>query len=240
MQADLEQRVQNRSNHPLEQTDTRRGLLSKLSIALGFVATTPLTACIPTLDDDDSAIGDDDDAVFTCEETQEDIMGPFHREDAPFRDDLNPNSLTGTPLYIEGRVFSEDCVTPLADAVVDVWHCTSAGDYDNESDEFELRGQVTTDRDGRYAYVTIQPGRYLNGNQYRPMHIHYRIAAADHEELVTQLYFEGDEFIPDDRWATPERSIPLSDDGEGGLVGTFDIVLACWPTAGAPTWGTSP
>jgi protocatechuate 3,4-dioxygenase beta subunit len=208
-------------------TGTRRQVLHQLSVACGFVATSSLAACRPDIveSDDDDAMADDDDAVISCEETEEDILGPFYREDAPFRQDLNPNDLPGTALYIEGRVLRDDCVTPLAGATVDVWHCTSVGDYDNESEEFELRGRLTTDEDGRYAYITIQPGRYLNREQYRPMHIHYFVQAADHDELVTQLYFEGDPFIDDDPWATAARSIPLSDDGEGGLMGTFDIVL---------------
>lgn len=201
-----------------QRAPSRRAFLGSIALA----AAGPLAGCPPGRaggDDDDSATG-------PCLETEPDIQGPFYREDAPFREDLNPNGLSGTPLTIEGRVFGDDCATPLAGAVVDVWHCSEDGAYDNASGDFELRGRVRTDSDGMYVYTTIRPGRYLNGAEYRPMHVHYLVTADDHEELVTQLYFEGDEFIASDPWATAARAIPLSDDGNGGLIGTFDIVLA--------------
>ena len=133
----------------------------------------------------------------------------------------------GVPLSVQGTVFASDCVTPLANATVDIWHADDDGHYDNDTVEFKLRGQVTTNDAGHYEFHTILPGRYLNGSTYRPRHIHYK-ASFTHQndliELTTQLYFEGDEFIANDPWATPTRTIPLTTE-EQGHTGVFDIVL---------------
>ena len=211
--------------HIVTPPPTRRGFLGRATAALGLVAAGSMSGCATRGAGGGAASGGGTDPG-PCVTTGEDILGPFHRDDAPFRQDLNPGDVDGTPLIIEGRVFSEDCTTPLANAVVDVWHCTPDGDYDNDTSAFELRGRIRTDASGYYVFSTVQPGRYLNGAELRPMHIHYRVEAEDHVELVTQLYFAGDEFIDSDPWATEERAVPLTDDGDGGLVGTFDIVLA--------------
>ena len=73
------------------------------------------------------------------------------------------------------------------------------------------------------------PGRYLNGNQYRPSHIHFRVTAPDHVELVTQLYFQGDPYIPIDPWANdPDavlRILPFVEEN-GVKILTFEIILS--------------
>ncbi len=150
----------------------------------------------PTDDDDDSSsVDDDDDSAdpAACEPTEDNIEGPFFREEAPVREDLNVFDDAGEPLQIEGRVLDPDC-QPLVGAEVEVWHCAPTGDYDNESDAFEWRGRAFTDDQGRYRFQTVVPGRYLNGDEYRPAHVHYKVHAEGHESLTTQLYFEGDPY----------------------------------------------
>lgn len=161
--------------------------------------------------------------------TSDDVLGPFYREAAPERTNLNVNSDPGTPLTISGTVFGVDCVTPLANATLEVWHADDSGAYDSSTSDFEFRGTVGTDSDGRYQFTTIVPGQYLNGSQYRPSHIHFKVNADGHKEVITQLYFAGDPFIGNDPWGSDsdaeERIIPLIDDGSGNMSGVFDIVL---------------
>lgn len=161
--------------------------------------------------------------------TTEDILGPFYRENAPFRTNLNIKNETGTSLAIAGTVFGKDCLTPVADATLDIWHADSSGEYDNNSAEFNFRGKVKTGADGKYQFTTLFPDRYLNGSTYRPSHIHFRITARKHKELVTQLYFSGDPYIDSDPWASheeaDERIISLEADSSGNKSGTFDIKL---------------
>jgi catechol 1,2-dioxygenase len=164
-----------------------------------------------------------------CETTSPDIEGPFYRDNPPHRAQLVTPEEPGRRLLIEGYVYASDCETPLSGAVVDIWHADDAGDYDNTSDAFRMRGQMTTNEDGYYAFTSIRPGRYLNGNTYRPEHIHYRVTyetgGSDTVSLITQLYFENDPFLETDPWAVPERTIALEDENTENFSGRFDVVL---------------
>ena len=159
--------------------------------------------------------------------TGEDILGPFYRANAPFRTALNILNEAGTPIIIRGQVLGGgDCSLPLAEAIVDVWHADDQGEYDNSTSDFKFRGRIQTDEQGRYEFMSILPAPYDNGGQFRPRHIHYLVQAQGHEELITQLYFEKDEFIKNDPWASQAeegRIISLTE--KETLEGTFNIYL---------------
>ena len=95
----------------------------------------------------------------------------------------------------------------------------------NDSPAFAHRGRVRAGADGTYAFSTILPGRYLNGPQFRPRHVHVRVDAPGHVLLTTQLYFEGDPFLDADAFVKPSLVRPLEGDASGWRC-TFDIVLA--------------
>ncbi len=158
-----------------------------------------------------------------CIITDDNILGPFYKAGAPFKTDLTDGSV-GTPLLVSGTVYGCDCVTPLADAVVDVWQADDGGAYDAVG--YVLRGQMKTGTDGKYAYSTILPGFYLNGAQYRPRHIHYKVSHPSGIALTTQLYFEGDPYIPIDPFVKPGLVKQLTQDSGAVYHCTFDIVLA--------------
>ncbi len=162
-----------------------------------------------------------------CKITEDNILGPFYKADAPFRDDITEGS-PGQALVVGGTVYGCDCVTPLAGAVVDVWQADDSGAYDGVG--YVLRGRVQTDANGRYEIRTILPGFYLNGATYRPRHIHYKVSHADGTALTTQLYFEGDPNIPTDAFVRPSLVMPLTEEPAPGggkqYRCVFDIVLA--------------
>jgi protocatechuate 3,4-dioxygenase beta subunit len=87
-----------------------------------------------------------------------------------------------------------------------------------------LRGRLQTDAGGVYRYTSVLPGAYLNGSQYRPKHVHYRVTHPSASGLVTQLYFQGDPHIPQDPYVRDALVMPLSEDS-GIYRVTFDIVL---------------
>ena len=60
---------------------------------------------------------------------------------------------------------------------MDFWQADEYGDYDNVG--FNFRGKIITDENGNYNLETIIPGKYLNGSQYRPSHIHLKVQAED-------------------------------------------------------------
>src|SRR5688572_27116115 len=77
-------------------------------------------------------------------ETTNDILGPFYRPNSPLRSDLTWEGLEGARITVKGRVLGSDCTTPLEDAVVEIWHCDTKGEYDNDTDAYRLRGQWRT------------------------------------------------------------------------------------------------
>jgi len=157
--------------------------------------------------------------------------GPFYTENPPT---IEANQLAtaaepGEKMIISGRVLNLDCTEFIPNATIDVWHANNAGNYDN--DGYNLRGVTTSNDQGFYIFETIKPGKYLNGNAFRPSHIHFKITAPGFETLTTQLYFEGDPDLESDaassittgQFNAQNRIIPLTKEQGGGLEGTWDI-----------------
>lgn len=168
--------------------------------------------------------------------TEDNILGPFHRPNAPFRAKITPPLAAGDVLVIRGRVFGLDTREPLADAVLDIWQADHHGRYDNDDpgrppgdDVFTNRARVITDASGMYEYETIHPGAYrLTESQWRPPHVHYLVRARGYRRLVTQLYFRGDPHQERDPFIKPSLIIDLErvETPRGAYRrGTFDIVL---------------
>ena len=164
-------------------------------------------------------------------ETTKDILGPFYRPNAPVRSDLTYKGLEGTIVELKGTVFGEDCLTPVKKACVEIWHCDVNGKYDNKSGDFLLRAKWFTDDYGQYKFKTILPGKYLNGSEYRPAHIHVRVTSEANRELISQIYFKGDPQISKDPWASKPsadlRTLPIVLEGTTGeLAVNFDVFLS--------------
>lgn len=164
-------------------------------------------------------------------ETTKDILGPFYRPDAPMRNDMRIQGVKGNEIKLAGKVMGPDCKTPIQHAKVEVWHCDTEGRYDNDTDEYRHRGTTLTDKDGQYSFVTIIPGKYLNGRLYRPAHIHFRVSANGHKELISQIYFEGDPHITEDPWASQKKAVhrilPVFPETiDSSLAVKFDVYLS--------------
>ncbi|MFT4758363.1 MAG: protocatechuate 3,4-dioxygenase beta subunit [Paraglaciecola sp.] len=177
----------------------------------------------------------DEKPLLTCDKTTLDYYGagPFYTESPPMIEDhqLAAADEAGTRMIISGRIFNLDCSAFIPETVVDVWQANDGGQYDN--DEYNLRGFTESNAQGFYMFETVMPGKYLNGNDFRPSHIHFKIKPPGFELLTTQLYFEGDTSIPSDAAASitsgtydaTNRIIPLTTNADGKLEGTWDIVI---------------
>lgn len=164
-----------------------------------------------------------------CELTTPDVLGPYYVSGAPNRSVIASADEPGTRLFITGRIFAENCATPLSGAIVDAWQANNAGCYSRvqtcpDEDPWNLRGQMLTDANGDYALETILPGYYPG----RCRHIHWRFVPVAGPVLVTQLYFQGDPQIPSDPFArlpaAANRIIPLTQEADG-LHGVFNLTL---------------
>lgn len=169
--------------------------------------------------------------------TEDNILGPYFREGAPFRAKVTPPLVKGVPLLIRGRVWGFDTKKPLAWATLDIWQADADGRYDNDDPNrppakgvYINRARVLTDETGYYEYETIHPGPYKTGpDTWRPSHIHYLVRKSGYANLITQLYFKGDRFNAKDEFIKPSLIIALETAKVSGITietGVFDVVLA--------------
>ncbi len=147
--------------------------------------------------------------------TETTVLGPFYVNDPPVRThgtDIAAG-LAGKPLRVSGAVTLPDG-TPLAGAAVDVWHSDEDGLYDVQKAGAapSQRARFITDVDGRFAFWTIVPCFYpvphdgpvgamlkaAKRHPFRPAHIHFMIAHAQCETLVTHLFVDGDPYLDSD------------------------------------------
>lgn len=173
--------------------------------------------------------------------TPQDALGPFYPQkwtgeiDNDLRSFAGKNFLKGTPLALTGRVLSTDG-KPLSGAKVEIWQTDDSGKYRHPGDDgegpakrgFQGFGRAVADAEGRYAFRTIKPVLYSG----RPPHVHFKVVASGHRELVTQMYFTGDnkargfalEFSKerDQLTVTPTS---LRDSNRDALAAQFDLVL---------------
>jgi protocatechuate 3,4-dioxygenase beta subunit len=148
------------------------------------------------------------------------------------------------------RVGGDGSCTPLAAAMVDVWHCDALGSYSGVSDatgdqtgEQFLRGYQDTDANGQAKFITIYPGWY----QGRATHIHFKIRTDDGYEFTSQWFFDdslSDQVHAQGVYASRAASGRLQNDADSiyggtdglltldvqasgdGYAATFDIGLA--------------
>jgi len=136
-----------------------------------------------------------------CVVTPEQMEGPFFTDVRLNRSDIRSDPTDksvkdGVPLALTLRVSavgSTGC-TPLAGAMVDVWHCDAVGVYSdaggNTAGKKFLRGHQVTDANGAVRFTTIYPGWYPG----RAVHIHFKVRTfagpALGNEITSQLYFD--------------------------------------------------
>jgi protocatechuate 3,4-dioxygenase beta subunit len=165
--------------------------------------------------------------------TTTDILGPFYRPGAPMRSNIVPSGSQGIPMNLVGTIFKEDGRTPVSNAMIEIWQCDEKEYYDNISDEYLFRGALKTDVDGAYEFNTIVPVPYKanpdNEKSWRPAHIHMRVSVPEQQDLITQIYFKGDEYIENDSSASSPQSVDrileIGKNSSGVSTVTFDVIM---------------
>ncbi|MFZ2175810.1 MAG: catechol 1,2-dioxygenase [Rhodococcus sp. (in: high G+C Gram-positive bacteria)] len=148
-----------------------------------------------------------------------------------------------TPLVFSGQVTDLEG-NGLAGAKVELWHADNDGYYSQFAPhlpEWNLRGTIIADDEGRYEITTIQPAPYKiptdgptgqfieaqNGHPWRPAHLHLIVSAPGKESVTTQLYFKGGEWIDSDVASATKPELILDpkagDDGKNYV--TYNFVL---------------
>ena len=138
----------------------------------------------------------------------------------------------GQRIVVSGRVLDEDG-RPVPHTLIEVWQANAAGRYAHKIDRWDApldpnftgAGRTLTDGEGRYTFVTIQPGAYPwrnHHNAWRPAHIHFSLfGQAFATRLVTQMYFPGDPLLPLD----PIFNAVLDERARARMISAFDLSL---------------
>ena len=189
-----------------------------------------------------------------CRVTPVQPEGPFYPVDDQLdkdadltisRDAGGARRAEGQVIYVAGVVRGSDC-EPIAGALVEIWQACKSGRYNHPGDtsgltldpNFQYWGQAVTGADGLYVFKTILPGHYpAGGGWIRPPHIHYKVSKVGYHELITQLYFDGNQFNNADRIlrAIPANrrnevvvklNPPLAGQEPGSLQCRFDVSIS--------------
>lgn len=136
-------------------------------------------------------------AIVTPRQTE----GPFYPRTTPEDSDADltqygDRAPEGEVIEMVGQVFDLGR-TPIAGAMVEIWHCDTAGIYPHvgrnngglADPNFQGFGAVVTETDGAYRFRTIRPGVYPG----RVRHIHVKVRRTGAPTLTTQMYFPEEE-----------------------------------------------
>ncbi len=155
-------------------------------------------------------------ALIEAPQTLSEVTGPSFNDlwCGPNATDLTrvdgrADEAQGQRIILSGRVLDE-AGRPVRGTLVEVWQANAAGRYHHGGDlhdapldpNFTGAGQVVTDDEGRYRFLTIRPGAYPWRNTYnawRPAHIHFSVFGPSFAtRLITQMYFPGDPLLETD------------------------------------------
>lgn len=129
--------------------------------------------------------------------------GPYYPVRKPEDRDWNLVEVSGRQRVAEGALLElEGSISSLSNAAVsgltvEIWQTDAEGRYMHPSApgtktrdmNFQFYGEVLTDEEGRYRFLTILPERYGS----RPRHIHVKVKTQNGRELLTtQFYFPED------------------------------------------------
>jgi len=163
--------------------------------------------------------------------TTSDILGPFYRPAAPIRSNLIIPGSDGNILNLAGTIYDNDGTTPLSNTLIEIWHASEKGEYDNTSPDYRYRGALKTNKNGKYKFKTVMPPPYkADAVHYRPAHIHFRISSDKKQDLITQIYFKGDQYLEKDpSSAAPDsihRILQVSKNHQNESDVIFDVILS--------------
>lgn len=156
-------------------------------------------------------------ALEDTDHTSTAIIGPFYRPNSPrypYGGSIIQKDLGGQKTWVHGRV-TDNHGNPLVGSHLEVWHTAPNGLYeqqDPDQPDYNLRGTVTTNEKGEYAYICLKPTNYpipydgpagdllqlMDRHPFRPSHIHWRVTHPGYRPLITQIYDSNCEYVRND------------------------------------------
>lgn len=116
-------------------------------------------------------------------------------------DDLAKDAPEKDRIVVSGRIVDADG-NPIPDAMLEVWQANGVGKYAHAEDtqdkpvdkNFAGYGRIPTDKDGRFRFTTIKPGRVPGlGNSLQAPHIVVALFMRGLlRHLYTRIYFSDE------------------------------------------------
>ncbi|MPY63928.1 intradiol ring-cleavage dioxygenase [Streptomyces spongiae] len=193
--------------HRLDKSVKRRRVLiggGTVAVA-GGLAAAGLAAANPTTEKattkastaSESASDSSSTTADVCVLNAEVTEGPYSLEGALVREDIREDKEGFEVQYTFTVVdVANDCA-PLADALLEIWHCDHLGEYsgfvggnghEEEDNGTFLRGGQMTDENGQCSITSIWPGHYVS----RAVHVHMRVHT---DVTLTDDSYTGGEII---------------------------------------------
>jgi len=132
-----------------------------------------------------------------CTLNAEVTEGPYSLAGALVREDVREDKEGVEVQYTLTVVDQDNDCAPLADALVEIWHCDALGEYSGfvggnghqeEDNGTFLRGGQITDSAGQVNITSIWPGHYVS----RAVHVHMRVHT---DVTLTDDSYTGGELI---------------------------------------------
>ena len=165
-------------------------------------------------------------------ETPHDMEGPYYttkRQSDEDNDLINVKGklkpAKGDVLNLTGVVINTNGV-PQKEVIIEIWQTDANGLYKHPEDNsegkrdpfFQYWGKTKTDKEGRYSFKTLIPGRY----QPRPPHIHFKVWTGKKVVLTSQMYIVKNKF--NSSYINKLLQIEVTKNEKGEYSGFFRIV----------------
>jgi protocatechuate 3,4-dioxygenase beta subunit len=223
-----EQHVQPPARHRRDKGVQRRRVLiggGTVALAGGLAAAGLASADTPatTTGTSTTTVTTDASASATssvCTLTAEVTEGPYSLDGALIREDIRESKEGVEVQYTFTVVDQDNDCAPLADALVELWHCDALGEYSGfvgknghteDDDGTFLRGGVLTDSNGEAALISIWPGHYVSRAVHVHMRVHTDVTLADGTYTGGTLVHTGQLFFDADLNEEVQASSPYSD-----------------------------
>ncbi|MFJ9708105.1 intradiol ring-cleavage dioxygenase [Streptomyces sp. NPDC101234] len=211
--------------HRMDNTMKRRRVLigGATVAAVGGLMAAGLASADTTTsesDSDASTTVSSDASSSVCTLTAEVTEGPYSLTGALVREDVREDR-EGVEVQYTFTVVDEanDCA-PLADALVEIWHCDALGEYSGfvgknghtETDDGTfLRGGQMTDANGQVSIISIWPGHYVSRAVHVHMRVHTDVTLTDTSYTGGSVIHTGQLFFDADINTEVQATSPYSD-----------------------------
>ncbi|MFG2938893.1 intradiol ring-cleavage dioxygenase [Streptomyces sp. NPDC048282] len=210
--------------HRVDNTMKRRRVLiggATIAAAGGLMAAGLASADTTTSEAGaDATTATSDASSGVCTLNAEVTEGPYSLEGALVREDVREDKEGVEVQYTFTVVDQANDCAPLADALVEIWHCDALGEYSGfvgknghtETDDGTfLRGGQLTDSNGEVSLISIWPGHYVSRAVHVHMRVHTDVTLTDDSYTGGSVIHTGQLFFDADINTEVQASSPYSD-----------------------------